>query len=65
MQRAARDVGVEARPPSPFSQAPLERGALLLNFAGYEPGALRSAMQLLAVVVSAAVQAADLLSAVG
>ncbi|HET9011550.1 MAG TPA: PLP-dependent aminotransferase family protein [Gemmatimonadaceae bacterium] len=65
VERAALDVGVEARPLSPFSQAPLERGALLLNFAGYEPGALRAAMKLLAVVVATAVQAAELLSAVG
>jgi hypothetical protein len=46
----------------------LRRGALLLNFAGYEPGALAAAMKLLAVAVTTAVQtAADagLLSALG
>ena len=49
--RAALEAGVEAPPLSPFSQAPLERGALFLNFSGYEPAALRGAMVKLACVV--------------
>jgi GntR family transcriptional regulator/MocR family aminotransferase len=68
VEQAALAVGVEARPLSPFSQAPLERGALLLNFAGYEPRSLATAMKVLAVVVASVVQAAaeaGLLAAVG
>ena len=68
VERAALDVGVEARSLSPFSQAPLKRGALLLNVAGYEAGALTTAMKLLAVAVTTVVHAASdagLLSAIG
>lgn len=65
VQRAAHEVGIEARSLSPFSQAPLARGALLLNFAGHDGCALRAAMKVLAVVVTAAVQAAELLSSIG
>ena len=54
--RAALDAGVEAPPLSPFSQAPLERGALFLNFSGYDPKALRGAMVKLASVVRRAVR---------
>jgi GntR family transcriptional regulator / MocR family aminotransferase len=46
--RAALVEGVEAPPLSPFAQAPLERGALILNFAGYDPMAIHSAAPRLA-----------------
>jgi GntR family transcriptional regulator/MocR family aminotransferase len=49
--RAALEEGVEAPPLSPFAQTPLSRGALILNFAGYDPVAIRSAASRLAVAL--------------
>ena len=49
--RAALAEGVEAPPLSPFAQAPLARGALILNFAGYDPMAIHSAATRLAVAL--------------
>ncbi|HKN66157.1 MAG TPA: PLP-dependent aminotransferase family protein [Gemmatimonadaceae bacterium] len=41
--RKAESVGIEAPPLSPFALRPLARGALILNFSGYDEMALRSA----------------------
>ena len=40
---AAEVAGIEAPPLSPFALRPLARGALILNFSGYDEMALRSA----------------------
>ena len=56
--RAALAEGVEAPPLSPFAQAPLERGALILNFAGYDPMAIHSAAVRLATALRRVVTAA-------
>jgi GntR family transcriptional regulator/MocR family aminotransferase len=48
--RAAKLAGIEAPPLSPFALRPLARGALILNFSGYDELALRSAASRLALV---------------
>jgi GntR family transcriptional regulator / MocR family aminotransferase len=48
---AAHQLGIEAPPLSPFSQSKLERGAMILNFAGYPVPVLRDAARRLAVAV--------------
>lgn len=49
--RAAAEAGVEAAPLSPFAQGALERGALILGFAGYEAAVLRAAAGRLGLAV--------------
>ena len=49
--RAAEVVGIEAPPLSPFALRPLAQGGLILNFAGYDEMALRSAAPRLGAVV--------------
>ena len=48
---AAAAAGIEAPPLTPFAQRPLTRGALILNFSGYDPLAIRSAAPRLGAVV--------------
>jgi GntR family transcriptional regulator/MocR family aminotransferase len=59
VHRAALAADVEVLPLSPFSQAPLARGGLMLNFSGYEPAALRAAMERLAGVMRRVVRKAE------
>ena len=56
--RAALAEGVEAPPLSPFAQAPLERGALILNFAGYDPMAIHATAVRLAAALRRVVTSA-------
>ena len=55
---AAELAGIEAPPLSPFAQRPLSRGALILNFSGYDAIDLRSAAAKLGTVISAVVERA-------
>jgi len=48
---AAHHAGVEAPPLSPFAQLPLSRGALILNFSGYDAFAIRTTAARLGAVV--------------
>ena len=56
--RAALAAGVEAPPLSPFSQAPLERGGLFLNFSGYDAAALAAGAARLATALRGVIEAA-------
>ena len=49
--RAAEAAGIEAPPLSPFALRPLARGALILNFSGYDEMALCSAAARLGIVL--------------
>ena len=48
---AAARAGIEASPLSPFAQLPLRRGALILNFSGYDELTIRTAAPRLGGVV--------------
>ena len=48
---AAEVAGIEAPPLSPFALRPVSRGALILNFSGYDEIAIRSAAARLGAVV--------------
>ena len=53
--RAAEGADIEAPPLSPFALRPLARGALILNFSGYDELALRSAAARLGLVIREAI----------
>ena len=62
---AAAAIGIEAPPLSPFAQHPLPRGALILNFSGYDVEALRSAAKNLGSVLGESCTHPERLHALG
>ena len=62
---AAAAAGIEAPPLSPYSQRPLSRSALILNFSGYDVGAIRDAATGLGAVLRETIGGANRRDALG
>jgi GntR family transcriptional regulator/MocR family aminotransferase len=62
---AAAAIGIEAPPLSPFAQRALPRGALILNFSGYDVESLRSAAKKVGAVLGECLDHPDQRHALG